>query len=120
MPFNLRETIGGINHLRFKWERLLFARSPDYFIDHLVLPPALAGSVRILPSNNTVCLICGYTLTRLEVSGGWLLETCSATSIRELLKSTTLPHWLTNLPTAVNTPTHMEQTRQPTLPGPGN
>ncbi|GEM_PF-3475783 len=99
MPFNFKETVGGLNHLRLGLARRLLRQPGDRFLKHLGRP---GGQPLCVPSNPDgsplVCPICGFAVARLELAGGWTLETCSATGLRPVLRACNLGDWVGRLP----------------------
>src|SRR5262245_59610599 len=120
MPFNLRETIGGLNHLRLGWQRTLLSRPTDYYLRAAETLESFKTLVRPAKDENEqwCCAICGYALARLEIAGGWLFETCSATGLSPLLKSADFKIWHKAIPgvEAAGSPPELTSAG---LPGPG-
>lgn len=77
MPFNLRETIGGLHHQWLKWQRFLLKRPADYYLSRLSIAQPLVFSKKT-HDGKVYCHICGYALLRMESAGGFLVEACSA------------------------------------------
>lgn len=100
MPFNIRESIGAVNHLIVGWDRSLFRRPIDLHLQQFEISAALSqlAIAADIEKHEAVCAICGYRLVKLEIVGGWTLETCSAVGIKELLARPNLPDWLLGLP----------------------
>jgi hypothetical protein len=112
MPFNFRETVGAINHLRLRWERDLFKRPADLYLRNLETPSSLRQLVSIAEpaEQDALCAICGFRVAKLKIAGGWTLETCSATGAGELLKSSNLRKWLLGMPGFADVSASLEQT----------
>lgn len=101
MPFTLKETIGGLNHLRFRWQRKLFNQPVDLYLG----PAAQEQLVRpaMLPDGRMeVCWICGFALARLTLQNEWTLETCSATGLKHVLRNKGLDEWSKTLGKSVS------------------
>jgi len=120
MPFNFRETIGGVNHLRLRWEKRLLSRADDFYLRSMKEPDSLKTLLTVVRSSDrqSNCAICGYAQARVEVAGGWLLETCSAVGLAPLLKSSKIKQWLLALPGVENSERPPELTSAG-LPGQG-
>lgn len=112
MPFSFRESIGAVNHLIVRWDRSFFRRPNDLHLQQFEIPAALDQVVIAadMEKHEAVCAICGYRLVKLEIIGGWTLETCSAVGIRELLSRPNLRDWLLGLPGCADAAGKLKQT----------
>lgn len=79
MPFNLKETCGGLDHLKLGLERRLFGRAQNYFVEKLRREGLSLETVKKSDGSPAVCHICGYALAEMEMNGGWTIRACSAT-----------------------------------------
>lgn len=79
-----------------RWEKKLLKREADFYLRGQKVPESLAGIATLSPcgEGQSLCSICGYAQARLEIAGGWLLETCSAVGLRPLLRSSQFKKWL--------------------------
>ena len=111
MPFAIGETIGGLNHLCVRWQRRLF-RQP--VTRHISLGAARGLPVSVVLDANGVprtCHICGFAIARLDLTGGWAVETCSAVGLDNLAGNRRFQQWTSDL---ARTP---DQTRTASQPG---
>lgn len=120
MPLNLRETVGGFNHLRLGLQRQLLNRPVDHFLKRFSAPSHEQHLTCACDEHGqpAVCHICGYAVARLELVGGWILETCSATGLFPVLRSGKFQDWVRRLPVACASGGQTELSAA-NLPGPG-
>lgn len=111
MPFNLRESIGAVNHLIVRWDRSFFRRPSNFHLQQFEVSAALDQLVIAvdIEKHEAVCAICGYRLVKLEIVGGWTLETCSAVGIKEVLARPNLRDWLLGLPGCADAAGNLKQ-----------
>ena len=114
----MRETIGGINHLRLRWQRTFLNRPADFYLtrlNELTLPEPFVGLAHD-GQQSVACDVCGYSMARLEVTGGWIVEVCSATGLKPLLISTAFKDWLCDVTGKVSS-VSVNDRSPATLPG---
>ena len=88
MVFSIKEAINRLSHQRLKWERAFCFKPVDYFLVHYAKTGAQLETVAGSDGNKILCPICGFVICRLELAGGWSLETCSAAGLKSILEGT--------------------------------
>lgn len=101
MPLSIQETIGGLKHLGLKWQRRLTGASPTRYVENLAAAGVSCLAVGADSGNPATCHICGFALVRVDLPGGWVLETCSANGPDSLLAESGLAEWLAGLPAVI-------------------
>jgi hypothetical protein len=102
LAFSIQETIGGLKHLGLKWQRRLTGASPTQYAERLAASGVSCLAVSADNGNPAVCHICGFVMVRVDLPGGWVLETCSAVGLNSLPVESRLREWASGLP--VTTP----------------
>src|SRR4029453_8894928 len=97
MTFAIGETIGGLNHLCLRWQRRLLREPGTRYVGRCATGglPVKAG----LDDNGApkTCHICGFAIARLDVAGGWVVETCSAVGLDALAGNRRFQQWASQL-----------------------
>jgi len=114
VPFDLCEFFVGWAHLFLRFDRQIFGRPVDRFVDRaraqgLTCKALLDAGGAVKP-----CFICGYALALVQLPGGWELETCSAAGLKAV-KSRRFPKWQERLAAPGNP--EPDQVAEPSLKG---
>lgn len=104
MPFNLRETIFGSRHFCLGICRRLSKRSAMFYLDRL-RKSGLSLNLSQSEKNIAICNICGYAIAEVQLEENWIMQACSATGFKTILKTARFNSWFTGLsarePTAI-------------------
>ncbi len=96
LPFNVRETFWGLNHLRLKACRGIFKMQPDAFLERFTNKGFLIEICLDEQKNQILCSRCGFVMMRASLEGAWPMELCSAMPILDLTNPA-FRDWLTSL-----------------------
>ncbi len=78
MAFSIRETIGGLEHLRLAACRRLFNMKPDAYMKRYAKNNVLVEVCLDTSDNPICCELCEFVIMRARLDNGWQLEMCSA------------------------------------------
>ena len=120
MPFSFSATRRGFSHRLLGARRLLLCQPRTLFVDRYCAQNTTMEPVQHEFPGDKNCPICGFAMVRLQLSGSWIVETCSAYSLKSILDRPSLPAWLLSLEQNHSINKEENKVVIPNLPTPGH
>lgn len=99
MPFELRESVGGIRHLVRAAQRKLLQFDAEHYVRDFSAQGLHCAVLKDERGNPVYCQICGFAVATVDLPHGWSLETCSSVGLSDIrAKSAHFQEWLRHLP----------------------
>lgn len=120
MPFSFVATRCVFSHRLLGMRRLLLRQPRTLFVDRYSAVNRTMEPVKHEFPWDKNCPICGFAMVRLQLSGSWTVETCSAYSLKSILDRPSLPAWVQSLEENHSINRDENKVVIPNLPTPGH
>ncbi len=95
--FNIKDNILGFGHSLLGIRKHLFNQSADLYVERLNRAGLTCETAKTKHGATVYCNVCGFTMARTILIGGWSMQTCSAWNFARTVKNPSFKTWAETL-----------------------